>query len=325
MQVLPYINIKRKSSDHLVAHVVFSTPAKAAEAVNKLHAHVYKGSLLSVTLKKRMDNLAKSTTTSQKGQKTAVSAPNHASRLIVRNIPFNATEQDIRAVFLPYGPIHSIHIPMDDVQSSEPQLELPAEGGPTAAVRKPRTKGFAFVWMLSKKDAEKAIEGCNGTVLRAGMAQSLISDKQKKKKERRLEAKRLRGSTAKKEEGGGEDEGEKMENGQQEEGNKSTERVIAVDWALSKDRWEEERAKMDVEKDDSPESDANSGSETDTDNECLGMDGDGSEENDSESNDEEEENEEERVKPQLPPPETGTTVFIRNIPFDATEDELRTL
>ena len=31
------------------------------------------------------------------------------------------------------------------------------------------------------------------------------------------------------------------------------------------------------------------------------------------------------AKPQLPPPETGTTLFVRNVPFEATEDELRTV
>ena len=34
---------------------------------------------------------------------------------------------------------------------------------------------------------------------------------------------------------------------------------------------------------------------------------------------------EEPVKFTLPLPETGATLFIRNIPFHATEDELRTL
>lgn len=301
-------------------------PAQAADAVHKLHAHIYKGSLLSVTLKKRMDNLAKPTTMSEsrKGRKIpAVPAPSHASRLIVRNIPFNATELDIRATFLPFGPIHSIHIPMDDVQGPDPKLE--AQPDATGVVRKPRTKGFAFVWMLSKKDAERAIEGCNGTVLRAGIAQSMVLDKQKKKKERRLEAKKLKGATAKNEEGCGDDAGEKTENG---EGNKTTDRVIAVDWALSKDRWEEERAKLEDKMHDSSESDTSEddddGNKTDATNERLGMHDGESEESDSDSNEEEEENEE-RVKPQLPPPDTGTTVFIRNVSFDATEEELRTL
>lgn len=271
-----------------------------------------------------MDSLAKPTKL-RKGQNVpSTTAPSHASRLIVRNIPFEATEQDIRAVFLPYGPIYSIHIPLDDVQGEQSANE------PTPARRKLRTKGFAFVWMLSKKDAEKVIEGCNGTVLRAGIAQSLVSDKQKKKKERRLEAKRLKGTLANKEKVDEEDAEEKEENRQQEETNKSTERVIAVDWALSKDRWEEERAKMeDVEMDNFSESETineNDGSdgETDSADDHLGVHDGESQDNESES-DEEEEDENERVKPQLPPPETGTTIFIRNVPFEATEDELRAL
>ncbi|KAJ2912341.1 hypothetical protein MD484_g8077, partial [Candolleomyces efflorescens] len=31
-----------------------------------------------------------------------------------------------------------------------------------------RTKGLAVVWMLSMKDAERALEGCNGKAIRAG-------------------------------------------------------------------------------------------------------------------------------------------------------------
>src|SRR5271156_4576253 len=50
-------------------------------------------------------------------------------------------------------------------------------------------KGFAFVWMLSKKDAERAIEGCNGMTVCAGTAETLGSDKQKKKKLKRIEKK----------------------------------------------------------------------------------------------------------------------------------------
>jgi nucleolar protein 4 len=53
------------------------------------------------------------------------------------------------------------------------------------------------------------------------------------------------------------------------------------------------------------------------------------EEGEEEEGEEEEESDledvEPPVRPQLPPPETGTTLFIRNIPFSATEDELRTL
>ena len=104
------------------------------------------------------------------------------------------------------------------------------------------------------------------------------------------------------------------------------ERMIAVDWALSKEKWKEEQAKMDVDVDDGAEeeekgasshSDSDNGSE-DEDSEALGV-----HEDESDSNEEVET--EEPVKPSLPPPESGTTLFIRNLPFLATEDELRTL
>ena len=93
--------------------------------MNKLHAHVFKGSLLSATLKRRLDGLAKAANANAKKAKASAkapsqpqksgsgpAAPNRASRLIVRNLPFDITEQDLRAIFLPYGPIYSVHIPL---------------------------------------------------------------------------------------------------------------------------------------------------------------------------------------------------------------------
>ncbi|KAF4621632.1 hypothetical protein D9613_012590 [Agrocybe pediades] len=339
--VWPYKN-EEGEEDPTTAHVVFSNSTQACEAVNKLHAHVYKEALLSVTLKKRLETLSKPVTkptkdsADVKGKAAAVVAPSHASRLIVRNIPFNATEQDLRAVFLPYGPIYSIHIPLDDRAAPEKSQDVKAESSTSAAVAaayssavKPRTKGFAFVWMLSKKDAERAIEGCNGMVMRAGTAQKLVSDKQKKKKLKRLETKAA-AARMKKEEGeeGSEDE---EDNDEEKEGEvddkRATERTIAVDWALSKDKWKEEKAKImeDVDMEDA------SGSSDEEQDEGLGVhsggedDSDDSSDSQPDSDEDDSDNDEEPVKPELPPPEAGTTLFIRNIPFEATEEELRTL
>ncbi|KAF8575021.1 RNA-binding domain-containing protein [Ramaria rubella] len=246
--------------DPTTAQVLFSTPTTAQDAVLRLHAHVFKGSLLSVVLKKRLDTLAKSS-----------GNPSRASRLIVRNLPWNATENDLRRLFLPYGPIHSITLP-----TAKPE----EEGG------RPRAKGFAFIWMMSKKDAEKAIEGANGATV-------------------------------------GQKEGDPNAKGK--------ERVIAVDWALSKERWDQEKEKITEE--DAVAEDSESGppsgsqSESDSEDDHVGvLEGSGDEESDAEENDQsgnDDENAPER--PQLPPPETGNTLFIRNLPFTATEDELRTL
>ncbi|TFK70270.1 hypothetical protein BDN72DRAFT_819174 [Pluteus cervinus] len=363
--------VKREDgeNDSTMAHVVFSSPAQALDAVSKLHAHVFKGCLLSVTLKKRLDDLAKlvakpSTSKAAKDGAVAggeeadkkpgvvVAAPNHASRLIVRNLPWDITEQDLRAVFLPYGPIYSIHIPLAEPKEGEagPSTEQVASSEPK---KKPRMKGFAFIWMLSRKDAEKAIEGCNGKQVSAGTAEALVSEKQKKKKLIRLEKKSkvLAANAAAKgwsvdgekgedevDEDGGED-GEEKETGKVS----SSSRVIAVDWALSKDKWEEEKAKIEQdgedvemadagsnnEEGDASDEDAETGSSDESEDEHIGVhEGSDDDESGSDEDDDEEarnDDEDKPVKPQLPDTDVGTTIFVRNVPYTATDDELRTL
>ena len=256
--------------------------------------------------------------------------------MIVRNLPFDITEQDLRAIFLPYGPIYSVHIPLATETKKEEQDEVKQEEGTSKP--RPRSKGFAFVWYLSRKDAEKAMEKCNGMTVEAGVAEMLISDKQKKKKQRREERKRKAAAG----EAVDESEGEEAE----DEKESHRKRVIAVDWALSKDKWEAEKAKLealqdsDEEKEDgSDESEASDSdgesdaSESGSEDDHIGVhDGDSDESDSDESHDEsgdeesdEDEEEQKPAKPTLPPPEVGTTLFIRNVPFEATEDELRTL
>ncbi|KAL0581815.1 RNA recognition motif-containing protein [Marasmius crinis-equi] len=315
-----------------IAHVLFNTPANAQDAVNKLHAHVFKGSLLSVALKKRLDTLQKSSTI-QKPGKRVKGGPSHASRLIVRNIPFNTTEQDLRAIFLPYGPIHSIHIPAEKVKDEVHDEDAPENTpSPSKKNKPPRTRGFAFVWMLSRKDAERALEGCNGLLMYPGMAAGLVEDKQKKKKQKRLEKKM-------KDAGKGDDKDDDKE----EEKHDSEARTIAVDWALSKDKWEEEKSKMEVDNEgeedvdmdgasSSSESEDGSSDSDEPDSDAVGLH-EGSDEEDvtdsgnseSDDQDERDDDEDSPVKPELPAPETGTTLFVRNVPFTATEDDLRTL
>ncbi|RPD65456.1 RNA-binding domain-containing protein [Lentinus tigrinus ALCF2SS1-7] len=331
------IKAESGEEDASVAHATFETPATASEAVNKLHAHVFKGSLLSATLKKRLDGLAKAAAAKKAKAPTkpkAGPAPTHASRLIVRNLPFDITEQDLRAIFLPHGPIYSVHIPLaSDVKHEDDVKPEEGESKPS----RPRSKGFAFVWFLSRKDAEKAMEACNGMTVEAGMAETLVSDKQKKKKQRREEKKQKaqEGETA---------AGDEVEEEQEGPGKK---RTIAVDWALSKDKWEAEKAKLeekqgdgDIEMGEGSEEEDESGDESSSEEsaesgnedeeEQLGVHEDGSDESGESDSDREDESDEEDedqkpAKPALPAPEVGTTVFVRNVPFEATDDELRTL
>ncbi|KAI0260752.1 hypothetical protein BC834DRAFT_899152 [Gloeopeniophorella convolvens] len=279
------------------AHVLFSSPSTAQEAVDKLHAHVFKGSLLSASLKKRLDGAVKQS-------RASASKPGRASRLIVRNLPFDITEQDLRAVFLPHGSIYSIDIPRADAGHEDSDAK--AESDMPRA--QPRGKGFAFVWMWNKKEAEAAMSVSNGMRVYTGLAADLVGDKQKTKKARREEKKQA----------------------EAKDGAKDLGRTIAVDWALSKDKWESEKKVLNGEAADGsqnePTSEDEEGSvESDTDEpELHHSRGDVHHETDD-SDTEMDDASEEKARPTLPPPEAGTTLFVRNIPFLATEDELRDL
>nr|XP_018265951.1 nucleolar protein 4 [Kwoniella dejecticola CBS 10117]OBR88109.1 nucleolar protein 4 [Kwoniella dejecticola CBS 10117] len=265
-----------ESASQEIANIIFPSHGEALKALPKLHGHTYKGALLSCVLKKRLEKL------SARGEGKNQS---HAGRLIIRNLAWDTTIQDLRAAFLPYGPIHSIDLP------TLPS-KLPPSSDPSKPPPPPRARGFAFVWFLTRKDAEKAIEGVNGKVL-----------KTKSGKEGR---------------------------------------EVAVDFALSKEKWEEANKKPDEEqKADGSESESDSGSDEESES-GDDEDGSGSEEEEASGSEEEEddreededmseagsdedEEEDEPVKPTLPSVDVGSTLFIRNLPFEVTEQELNAL
>lgn len=101
-------------------------------------------------------------------------------------------------------------------------------------------------------------------------------------------------------------------------------RPVAVDWALSKDKWQEtQKGKEPEVKDEKP--DIKVEDEEDA-------SGSGSDENESDDEREDgekpdvvmedDEEEEEPAKAQLPTVDVGSTLFIRNLPFETTEQEL---
>ena len=63
------------------------------------------------------------------------------TKMYVGNLPFNATEDDIRTLFSDYGTVTDIHLPMD------------RDSG--------RPRGFAFVTMDSQMAMNEAIKGLN--------------------------------------------------------------------------------------------------------------------------------------------------------------------
>lgn len=192
------------------------------------------------------------------------------------------------------------------------------------------------MWFLSRTDAERALAGANGKTISAGLAERLMGAKQMKKKDARAAARAGKGTTGKDEQEQTEDGGDREEGGKAMDANK---RVIAVDWALSKGRWEEEKRKLEEEEgaedaemgsaeegsDASPSDGEGSSASEDGEGE-LGVHGDDSEGgSDDEYSGADDGIDEMPVKPHLPATDVGTTLFVRNVPYEATEDELRTL
>jgi nucleolar protein 4 len=102
-------------------------------------------------------------------------------------------------------------------------------------------------------------------------------------------------------------------------------RPVAVDWALSKDKWQEtQKGKQgEGEKDVKPDIKAEDKSGSDPDSDGSGSDSDDDDEDDDDEDKPEiMEVEEEPVKPKLPTVDVGSTLFIRNLPFETTEQEL---
>jgi cold-inducible RNA-binding protein len=68
-----------------------------------------------------------------------------STKLFVGNLSFNLTENDLQDAFAAFGTVTEVNLMMD------------------RATNRPR--GFAFVSMSSKEEADKAIQGLNGKQL----------------------------------------------------------------------------------------------------------------------------------------------------------------
>lgn len=64
-------------------------------------------------------------------------------KLFVGNLPYSATEDEVRELFEPYGSVVDLHIPLD------------RDTG--------RPRGFAFVTLTDREAGEAAIRGLDGT------------------------------------------------------------------------------------------------------------------------------------------------------------------
>ncbi|GAA5973338.1 hypothetical protein JCM11641_003079 [Rhodosporidiobolus odoratus] len=273
------------------ALVIMYTPRHAHDLMSKLNNHVFRGVLVSAAVKSTWDLCQR------------LGRGKGGGRLLVRNLGFDVTVADLRAAFSRFGPLHSINLPVD------------------ASTSRPR--GFAFVYFVTKSQAETALKAINGSRIYAGMADERIASeggKEGKKKEVREKKK-----AEKKEQGGG-------------GGDKG--RLVAVDWALGQADWKkaQDGGAEEADGDDNEASasddgsdEEESGSEDEEDSDMSPVpEGEDSEEEDEDSDTEpvalgaagadEDDGMSDIGEPKQQ--QQGTTLFVRNMSFEATEAEL---
>lgn len=188
-------------------------------------------------------------------------------KLIVRNLPWTIkTSDQLSALFRSYGKVKFADLPKN----------------------KGLLKGFGFVTLRGKKNAEKALEGING--------------------------KEIDG------------------------------RTLAVDWAVDKNTWDMQQSKQAAEDaEDETSDDETSGEEDEDEDEDEGTKKEGidadlenfmknhmqnmEDEDDEDDEDDDKDEEEEEAKQKAASQrstDNSTTVFVRNLPFTTTDEQLKT-
>ncbi|XP_043569889.1 RNA-binding protein 28 [Chiloscyllium plagiosum] len=135
------VNEKGSQTCRGFGYVTFSLPADAQKALKEVK--FYDGQKLSVSLakkkllgKKAAPKEASKANTKQQTQKKL----QRKARLIVRNLSFKCSEDDLKALFSQYGTVLEVHIPRK-------------EDG--------KMRGFAFVQLKNLLEAGKALKGMN--------------------------------------------------------------------------------------------------------------------------------------------------------------------
>lgn len=122
--------------------VEYRKPEQAQKALKQLQGHVVDGHQLEVRLSERATK--PTLTTSRKKQ---VARKQTTSKILVRNIPFQADRREIRELFSTFGELKTVR--------------LPKKMAGTGAHR-----GFGFVDFLTKQDAKRAFSAlCHSTHL----------------------------------------------------------------------------------------------------------------------------------------------------------------
>ena len=119
--------------------VEFKTKEQAGTAIKALNGYKLDGHELLVKPSTKVLDAAEETRKADKAKRTE-----KRTKIIIKNLPFEASKKDIRALFGVYGQLRTVRVPKKFDQS---------------------TRGFAFADFVTAKEAENALEALANTHL----------------------------------------------------------------------------------------------------------------------------------------------------------------
>ncbi|VUC38273.1 unnamed protein product [Clonostachys rosea] len=120
--------------------VEFSTKSQAQDALKVMDGYVLEGHTLGVKASHRGLDAAEERKRDDKAKKAA----GQRTKIIIKNLPFQATRKDIRALFGTYGQLRSVRVPKKADYTS---------------------RGFAFADFVTPREAENALNSLRDTHL----------------------------------------------------------------------------------------------------------------------------------------------------------------
>ena len=226
----------------------------------------------------------------------AESKRKRTSRVIIRNLSFHATEKHIRTMMeSKFGPVAQIDLPtVPNLPNTNNNNDDNRGKRPPSL---PRHRGFAFVTFTNANDAKKAVAGEDVSIKNRPVA---IDFSVSKMEHRRIAKEGLN----------------TKDNGMEEEDDESDSESVVEE----KDEHEENNGSDDEENDDdSDDNEDESSLEHDDDDDDENGDDEKSE---TKNVDDDDDAESTTTPKKFDPTESKRTLFLRNIPFDATRHDV---
>lgn len=142
------------NTNRQIAVVRFEKLKDAQLAVQKLDHHIFKGATLRVqSLEKHEANPG------DKSGKSADASKAEGLRLIVRNLAFQTTDEDLTKAFAVHGPLAEVRVVRMPVEATEGEEE-------GDALKLGKSRGFGFVQFRDLQDARAAVDSQNGVKIK---------------------------------------------------------------------------------------------------------------------------------------------------------------